>query len=322
MNKALSFYTSLIFFILVGMVFCLRCEASLVKGPDMVRIPANPQFTFATDNTPSPIKQSYLLAKFPTTNKAYAQFCKATHHPVPSYWENGTFPQGKENHPVVRISYRDALAFCEWLSATSSPKRHYRLPTEAEWEFAASGKSKYKFPWGNDSSISIQTDGLHSSFNFNGRLATFLLKKSPQKLVHFKNTSESIALKDLLQISPQGGVRGWQDHQNGKGFVQTDLYESINRLGGDTTPVDYFKENVSPFGCHDMCGNVWEWTSSPIIAQNGAERGKEVNAIRGGSWYATARSCEVTFRGEGRRPEGTFHSVGFRVAADLPSTVK
>lgn len=61
----------------------------------MVRIPAAPDFCFAADGAPSPITHSYRMGKYPVTNAEYAAFCKATTHPVPRYWKNGTYPDGK-----------------------------------------------------------------------------------------------------------------------------------------------------------------------------------------------------------------------------------
>jgi len=55
--------------------------------------------------------------------------------------------EGKETHPVVHISFYDAVEYCEWLSGRSG--RIFRLPTEAEWERAARGKNGRKYPWGD-----------------------------------------------------------------------------------------------------------------------------------------------------------------------------
>ncbi len=54
-----------------------------------------------------------------------------------------------DDHPVTMISHRDANAFCQWLSEKEG--RDFHLPTEAQWEYAASGGLKSKrFSWGND----------------------------------------------------------------------------------------------------------------------------------------------------------------------------
>jgi len=53
---------------------------------------------------------------------------------------------GRMNHPVVQVSWADALEYCKWLSEQTGDK--YRLPTEAEWEFAVRGTDNRKYPWG------------------------------------------------------------------------------------------------------------------------------------------------------------------------------
>ena len=61
-------------------------------------------------------------------------------------WRNPNFPQGPD-HPVVDVGPADARGFCEWLG--KKEHRHYRLPTEAEWEFAARAGKRSAYPWGD-----------------------------------------------------------------------------------------------------------------------------------------------------------------------------
>jgi formylglycine-generating enzyme required for sulfatase activity len=102
----------------------------------------------------------FRIMKYPVTQAQYAEFVGATGHPAPASehwleysWQDGRPPRGKENHPVVLVSFRDAVAFCEWLSGEL--RCEVRLPTEGEWEYAAKGPQSEEelertYPWGNE----------------------------------------------------------------------------------------------------------------------------------------------------------------------------
>ncbi|MBK8433371.1 MAG: SUMF1/EgtB/PvdO family nonheme iron enzyme, partial [Chloroflexi bacterium] len=100
---------------------------------------------------------TYWIAKTPITNAQYLQFIEATHANMPTHWENGAIPSGKENHPVSLVSWPDAVAFASWVGGKIG--QTVLLPSDAEWEKAArgglmlpSGKNplpKRNYPWGN-----------------------------------------------------------------------------------------------------------------------------------------------------------------------------
>lgn len=89
----------------------------------------------------------YYMAKTPVTQAQYALFVQATGYRQPTRRDNGQPPPDKQDHPVVYVSWDDAVAYCRWLSKRANLV--YRLPTEAEWEKAARGTDGRIYPWGN-----------------------------------------------------------------------------------------------------------------------------------------------------------------------------
>lgn len=94
------------------------------------------------------IPYDYWMAHYPVTNEQFAQFVTAA-----KYDFNQGEWQTKADHPVVNVSWRDAMAYCKWLNNTLRSELKdltLRLPTEAEWEKAARGEYGNEWPWGNE----------------------------------------------------------------------------------------------------------------------------------------------------------------------------
>jgi formylglycine-generating enzyme required for sulfatase activity len=146
--------------------------------PNLARIPAGDFLMGSADaeEDERPVHHVFVsefyVSRFPVTQDEYLRFVRATGHPVPAIrslpliaeggrdtlfrelaaayaWSNDRPPAGYAMHPVVLITFDDALAYCRWLSEEIG--RSVRLPTEAEWEKAARGGADgFRYPWGNE----------------------------------------------------------------------------------------------------------------------------------------------------------------------------
>ncbi|MGW8309845.1 MAG: SUMF1/EgtB/PvdO family nonheme iron enzyme [Thiogranum sp.] len=192
----------------------------------------------------------FAISRYEVTFADYDRFANDTGRSKPS--DKGW---GRGNRPVINVSWKDARAYVKWLSKQTGSR--YRLPTEAEWEFAARSGGTARYWWGN---------------------------------------------------------------QAGKG--NANCFDCASDVSGKTAPVGSFE--ASPFGIHDMAGNVMEWVQDCYVADynsapaDGAavtdgDCGRRV--VRGGGYDSPSKKLRSAARDT--RKKGTrLDNLGFRVVKE------
>jgi formylglycine-generating enzyme len=104
--------------------------------PDTVAIPGGRLDLREGDGSAKTVEiPPFRIGRMPATNREYAPFLTAGRAQAPPWWSDPDFRAPAQ--PVVGVTWDDAMEFCAWLSETAGGR--WRLPTEVEWEFAASG---------------------------------------------------------------------------------------------------------------------------------------------------------------------------------------
>jgi sulfatase modifying factor 1 len=186
-----------------------------------------------------------------------------------------------ENHPVLNVNWFDACAFCKWLSHKEG--RTYRLPTEAEWEYACRAGSQARFLTGDS------IDQLRQLANVQDKALTSIKPK-------FSNSTTSSYLTKPVP---------WNDKHP---FTAPVASFKRNRFGLYDT-----LGNVAEW-CSDWYGEDY-YKVSPRADPTGPSDGTG-RVVRGGAFLHQPQHCRVTWRISGT-PSYQNYVIGFRVVADI-----
>lgn len=271
---------------------------------------------------------SFYLDAHEVTNAQFAEFVRATGYVTRAEhdghcwayvegetdWQyaegtNWRHPQGpassiedRMNHPVVCVSWEDATAFGQWAGK--------RLPTEAEWEYAARAGSAGHFVANTGSSEHGHTD--HTGISH----AVSISNRSPSSKSHGAGTHHQMTGSQINLSIVNANI--WEGHWPDHNALNDGFYY--------TSPAASFDANA--WGVYDMLGNAWEWTAdwydstyyshSPETNPQGPQSG-EKRVARGGSWFCSPNYCgaySTHYRGASPT-DHAFNNVGFRCAMDV-----
>jgi formylglycine-generating enzyme required for sulfatase activity len=109
------------------------------------------------------VDEAFRFCAVPVTNAQYRAFDPGY---KPRVWE-GVPPDELDHHPVVEVTWYEAMAFCQWLAATLPAARGARLPTEEEWEYACRAGTETRY-WSGDDKADLAKVGWYDR-NSEGR---------------------------------------------------------------------------------------------------------------------------------------------------------
>ncbi|GEM_PF-2333712 len=193
-------------------------------------------------------------------------------------WQNPGWQQS-DDHPVVNVTWNDATAFCRWLSGREG--RRYRLPTEAQWEYACRAGTSTRYCTGDD-------DGdLDAAAHFGSELfRRAVWPEGDRLLLTGHRTSQPFTVR-VGQLEPNQ-------------FNLYDMHGNVFEWCDDYFARDYYGR-------------------SPLVDPKGPDSGA-TRVIRGGSFYNLPLYCRSSFR-NGFAPDTAVPYLGFRVVVEADNTV-
>ncbi len=199
-------------------------------------------------------------------------------------WKDHTGPgyiANKPHHPVIRVSWEEAMAYCAELSKTTG--LNITLPTEAQWEWACRAGSGDDFWYGDN----------NSSFG----------------------TYENLADKQLEKMAVNGVDPQPMSHNN-KWFKYWNYLPKVSTVNDGNMLIakgKYYTPN--PWHLYDMHGNVGEWTRSsyaPYPSNQKKEVDLDTKTIKGGTWLSRPKDAGAAYR-SGHYKWQKVNNIGFRV---------
>jgi formylglycine-generating enzyme required for sulfatase activity len=220
---------------------------------------------------------AFRMGRFLVTNAQYLAFCKATDREPPAPprgWAD--YLQRYPNHPVVNVNFWDAQAYADWLSKITGTT--YRLPTEAEWEYAArAGIEGQNYVFGDTWKI----DGANT------------------------------AIWRIGKLVDRAGWKAWWDGEGDKMSKSEPMTTRVGSFPANRWGFYDMVGNVWEW-MHDWHQSDY-YTVSPVRDPMGPPSGAE-KALRGCSWYNQPDVCFIATR-DRYAPDRRLYYNGFRVVA-------
>ena len=263
---------------------------------EMVRVPGG-EFVMGSRNgapnefprTRVTIERPFWMASFEINNQQYAVFDPVHDSRVEdkNTYQFGIhgYPANQPGQPVVRVSWQEAVAFCNWL--TSRTGLRFELPSEAQWEWACRAGSATAFSFGE----------LNSDFSRHANLADATLRE-------FASDPYTVD-KPLADATPYDD---W-------------IPKDARFRDGALIAVPSGRYQPNAWGLHDMHGNVAEWTRSaeaPYPWKDDSRNSLQTEGrrvVRGGSWRDVPERSTASFR-LAYQPWQRVYNVGFRVICE------